>query len=366
MNNEYHFSFWEKDSFLKPYDLVIVGAGIVGLSSAIFYKRNNPQARVLVLEKGMMPEGASTRNAGFACVGSITEHMADIEKGSTEAVRSRIKDRYEGLKLLRDLLGEDRIGYEACGGYELFTDQELFERASQNINKFNTWLADLVDEEEVYSATELNGYPVIHNRLEGALHPGKMMQRFVEIAGQEGITILWNTAVEKVNKTGSVELQNDKEIPASQILVACNGFTNTLLPEIEISPARGYVMVTNAQKKMPWEGTFHHDRGYIYFRNVGKRLLIGGARNLAFEEEQTSDFGTNQAIKDHLSSFVTDTLKLKPGWHIEHEWSGIMGFTKTKTPIVKKIDDRRAIAAGLSGMGVAIGTAIGKETALLL
>ena len=261
MNNEYHFSFWEKDSFLKPYDLVIVGAGIVGLSSAIFFKRENPSARVMVLDKGMMPEGASTRNAGFACVGSITEHMADIEKESIKAVKNRIKARHEGLQLLRKLLGEEPIGYEPCGGYELFTDEKIFKEASQNIGRFNQWLAELVDEEKVYAATELNGYPVIHNRLEGALHPGKMMQRFVEIATQEGITILWNSPVEKVKDTGSVELRSGKEISASQVLIACNGFTNQLLPEIKIQPARGYVMVTNPQEKMPWKGTFHYDRG---------------------------------------------------------------------------------------------------------
>ncbi|MDZ7716876.1 MAG: FAD-dependent oxidoreductase [Balneolaceae bacterium] len=345
---------------------MVVGAGIVGLSSAIFYKRSHPSARVLVLDKGMMPEGASTRNAGFACVGSITEHLADIEKESAEAVKRRIRARYDGLTLLRALLGDEQIDYEACGGYELFKEPQRFEEASQHIDKFNRWLDELIDEKKVYSATELNGYPVIYNRLEGSLHPGKMMQQLVEMAGREGVTIFWNSKVGAVDRSGSVELTDGKFIEAEQVLLACNGFTKQLFPDIDIKPARGYVMVTNPQESMPWKGTFHHDRGYVYFRNIGDRLLIGGGRNLAYEEEQTSGFGTNQKIKEYLKNFVSDTLKLNPGWQIEHEWSGIMGFTETKTPIVKKVDEKRVIAAGLSGMGVAIGAAIGKKTASLL
>lgn len=366
MEESFNFSFWEKESFLKDYDLLVVGAGIVGLSSAIFYKRSHPRARVLVLDKGMMPEGASTRNAGFACVGSITEHLADIEKESAEVVKQRVKARYEGLRLLRSLLGDEQIKYEACGGYELFTDPKRFEEASQNINKFNKWLNELVDEQNVYSATELNGYPVISNRLEGSLHPGKMMQQLVEMAGREGVPVLWNAKVDTVDSSGLVKLADGKSIKAKQVLLACNGFTSNLFPNIDIKPARGYVMVTNPQNAMPWKGTFHYDRGYVYFRNIGNRLLIGGGRNLAYEEERTSGFGTNHKIKEFLTKFVSDILKLEPGWQIEHEWSGIMGFTETKTPIVKKVDEKRTIAAGLSGMGVAIGAAIGKEAASLL
>lgn len=366
MKDQFQFSFWEKESFLKPYDLIIVGAGIVGLSSAIFYKRAHPKARILVLDKGMMPEGASTRNAGFACVGSITEHVADLEKESEALVKSRIKARYDGLQLLRELVGDHEIGYKACGGYELFTNQQKFEEASQHIPKLNGWLLKMTGEGEVYKGEKLNGYPVIRNSLEGALHPGKMMQRFIDLANHEGISILWNTTVSDIEESGLVKLATGKELIAEQVLAASNGFTKRLLPEIEISPARGYVMVTNPQNIMPWKGTFHYDRGYVYFRDVGKRLLIGGARNLAFDEEQTDVFGTNESIKLFLKNFASDTLKLKPGWQIDHEWSGIMGFTKTKTPIVEKIDDKRYVAAGLSGMGVAIGAGIGKKASSIL
>lgn len=366
MLSNFQYSYWERDSFLKPYDLIVVGAGIVGLSSALFYKRSRASARVLVLDKGFMPEGASTRNAGFACVGSITEYIADLEKESEEGVRQRIVNRYEGLKLLKDTLGEKNIGYEACGGYELFTDQDEFDKASTFISKFNGWMGDLIGEEKVYSADTFNGYKVIHNKLEGALHPGKMMQRLLELVRSLDIEVKWNTEVKRVEENGSVLLDKEIRLQAQKILVAANGFVNRLLPEINVNPARGYVFVTSELDEMPWKGTFHHDRGYIYFRNIGNRLLMGGARNIAAVQEATDLFGINEKIKNRLIEFSNEVLGIDNNWQIDYEWSGIMGFTESKTPVLEHLDDHRFVAAGLSGMGVAIGTKIGKMASAMM
>lgn len=366
MNTNYQFSYWEKDSFFKPYDLIVVGAGIVGLSSALFYKRQHSGARVMVLDKGFLPEGASTRNAGFACVGSVTEHVADLDIESEDGIKKRIQNRYEGLRLLRSTLGEENIGYEACGGYELFTDGDRFQEAAAYIPRFNMWMKELTGEEQVYKADTIHGYQVISNRLEGALHPGKMMQRYIRLAAGAGIELRWNANVSEVHEDGNIILEKGQHFKAAQILVAANGFVQKLLPALSIYPARGFVFVTNNLADMPWKGTFHHDRGYIYFRNIGKRLLVGGARNIDADEESTSEFGTNEKIKNHLLEFTTSILKLEKGWQVEHEWSGIMGFTESKTPVVQKLDSHRYVAAGLSGMGVAVGTKIGQEASALL
>ena len=48
------------------------------------------------------------------------------------------------------------------------------------------------------------------------------------------------------------------------------------------------------------------------------------------------------------------------------EWSGIMAFGKIKSPIIKKVSDKIAIGVRSGGMGVAIGTQVGKELHELL
>ncbi|WP_372638268.1 NAD(P)/FAD-dependent oxidoreductase [Fodinibius sp.] len=361
-------SFWEQDIFARsgPYDLVIVGAGIVGLSSALFYKRDHPEAEVAVLERGARPLGASTRNAGFACVGSVGEHRADLRKESEAVVRQRIKRRYRGLRLLKETLGREPIGYEHCGGYELFRSGEQFERAAADLDRFNRWMEELLGEASVYERRELEGYPVIYNRLEGALHPGKMMRQLIRAVTGSGVEIRWSSPVEEVSPEGTVRVAGAPAVAASQVLLAVNGFSRRLLPSINIKPARGLVLVTDEQDYLPWQGTFHHDRGYVYFRNIGDRLLIGGARNLAFDEEETDRFGVNDQIRNYLVNFVSDVLLLPDGWSVDHQWSGIMGFTESKTPVVQQLDEYRYVAGGLSGMGIAIGMEVGRSAAKMI
>ena len=71
-------SYWEHQTF-TDYDFIVVGGGITGLSTAASLRDLHPNAKILLLERGLLPSGASTRNAGFACFGSVTELLNDIK-----------------------------------------------------------------------------------------------------------------------------------------------------------------------------------------------------------------------------------------------------------------------------------------------
>ena len=103
-------SFWEKNSFTN-YDHIIIGSGILGLSVACEIKENFPERSVLIIEKGIFPEGASTKNAGFACFGSFTEILSDFEYTGVDKTveliskKSKIEGEY-GTKLLTKKIAE--------------------------------------------------------------------------------------------------------------------------------------------------------------------------------------------------------------------------------------------------------------------
>ncbi len=150
MKKEVHeFSFWEREEWLKSPDLFIVGAGIVGASTALFYKQQNPGHDVVVADRGFAPYGASTRNAGFACIGSISEHLADIRKTNEQTVFNRIQRRWNGLKLLRDTIGDENMDYIHTGGYEIFTHQEKFDQSRDRIDRMNEILSDRLGVEDI-------------------------------------------------------------------------------------------------------------------------------------------------------------------------------------------------------------------------
>lgn len=59
------WSYWEQKSYINEIDLIVIGAGIVGYSTALFYKKRHPKSKILILERGILPSGASTKNAGI-------------------------------------------------------------------------------------------------------------------------------------------------------------------------------------------------------------------------------------------------------------------------------------------------------------
>ena len=125
-----NLSYWEIKTWLSNADYTIVGSGIVGLNCALQLKYRFPKAKILILEKGMLPQGASTKNAGFACFGSLSEIIEDLNSHSKEEVIELIEKRVNGLKLLRENLGDKVLDYKNLGGYELFleSDQKLYDK----------------------------------------------------------------------------------------------------------------------------------------------------------------------------------------------------------------------------------------------
>jgi glycine/D-amino acid oxidase-like deaminating enzyme len=115
-----NLSFWELKNWFTANDFTIVGSGIVGLHTALRLRERFPTSKILVLEKGILPQGASTKNAGFACFGSLSEIIDDLKSHSEEEVIQLIKKRWQGLQLLRNLFGDETLDFKPYGGYELF------------------------------------------------------------------------------------------------------------------------------------------------------------------------------------------------------------------------------------------------------
>jgi glycine/D-amino acid oxidase-like deaminating enzyme len=188
------FSFWEQESFIGKPDFIVLGSGIVGLNAAWEFKRLNPVARVVVCERGMIPFGASTGNAGFACFGSVSELLDDLDNGHSEAeVFGLVEKRWKGLLRLRKKLGDKNIGLENRGGYEIFTDKDSFERCMDNTGYLNHHLQDLFGTEDIYAESKRKNFGfkgikgMIINKKEGQIHTGKMMKTLIAKVQKIGV-----------------------------------------------------------------------------------------------------------------------------------------------------------------------------------
>ena len=140
-----------------------------------------------------------------------------------------------------------------------------------------------------------------------------------------------------------------------------NGLAKQFLPRLNVSPARAQVIVTSPIANLKVKGIYHFDKGYYYFRNIGDRVLLGGGRNLDFKAEKTDELNTSDQIINHLSSLLETNILPHSAFTIDHQWAGTMGVGKGKSPIVKHIKNNTYCGVRLGGMGVAIGTIVGKD-----
>lgn len=372
-----NLSYWEKSSYLSQRDVVIIGSGIVGLNAAITIKEKNPSLSVLILERGALPMGASTKNAGFACFGSVSELLDDLEKESEEQVFSLVERRWKGLMNLRQKIGDAKLVYESLGGYELFTDRDdpYFEECESKINYLNKSLDSIIGLNETYSVRDDKidkfGFEkvkhIICNSAEGQIDTGQMMVNLEKLARSKGVEILTGFEVLEIREELKLEIVMDVGLlKARKVIVATNGFAQQLLPAISLQPARNQVLITQPISNLKVKGCFHYDKGYYYFRNIHNRILFGGGRNLDLETESTTEMRTTLLIETKLKEMLEEIILPNTDHSIAYMWSGILGVGHNKVPIINALSDRLFCAVKMGGMGIAIGCLVGEEVAELL
>jgi gamma-glutamylputrescine oxidase len=366
-------SYWERESFLEKRDYIIVGSGIVGLTCALELKQLNPQASITILEKGFLPAGASTKNAGFTCFGSPSELLDDLNHLNTEDVFKLVENRVNGLTKLRRIVGDKNMVYKEYGSYELFKDTELYHKCMDNLEYLNKQLKPIFNQNtfEVFTKPKDFGLAkeslLIKNVFEGQLNTGLMMKNLITLATKAGVEILNGFTVANIAKIneGWKVLGKQTSIETKKLILCNNAFASKLLPELDVKPARAQVLITKPIKNLKIKGCFHMDRGYYYFRNVANRVLLGGGRNLDFKAEETFEMSTSVKIQEHLKALLKTKILPNQEFEIEHSWSGIMGMGNSKTTLLKQLDESLFCAIRLGGMGVALGTDVGQKVANL-
>jgi gamma-glutamylputrescine oxidase len=372
-------SVWEKESFYAPKDIIIVGSGLVGLWSAWYLKKKDPKLQIAIVDRGIIPTGASTRNAGFACFGSVTELVHNMTTDGETDMLQLLEMRYKGLQRIRKVFNKSEIDFDMCGGYEMFShhDHRQKKELKHHIEQLNSLLRDITGkkktfrfaDEKIQSFGLHNVVHLIENKLEGYLHSGKLCQALMLAVQSMGVTILTNidiTRFEKVN--GHIALSSNPHLPlrAEQVLICTNAFAQQLLSNIHVIPARGQVLVTSPIEGLQLKGTFHYDAGFYYFRNLGNRVLLGGARNKAFEEETTTSMTITDTIQKELEQFLAQYILPGKQYTITDRWSGIMGMGNEKMPVVKEVEPQVFCAVRMSGMGVALAPVIGEKIAEMM
>jgi gamma-glutamylputrescine oxidase len=371
------FSYWERTAFIDHADVIIIGSGLVGLSAALHLKKQESTLKVLVLERGFLPSGASTKNAGFACFGTVSEQIAAINQSSEAEAMQLVAYKWQGLQRLRENLGDGNIGYHQHGGHELFMENEkaTAQHCIDQIDHLNQLLKQAIGKPDIYAVANAKiadfGFNkvshLIYNPYEGQLDTGKMMRTLLYKVYHSGVLVLNNCTISAMEQEGNhIALTTSQgNFKAGKVILATNAFASQLFPELKVIPGRGQVLVTKPVPNLKLKGTYHFSEGYYYFRNIDGRVLFGGGRNLDYQSEETWEFGHTDTVKEKLISYLNDVILPGQPVEIDYWWSGIMGFGEEITPIVKQVQPYIFCAVRCNGMGVAMGSLVGEEVAEL-
>jgi gamma-glutamylputrescine oxidase len=331
-------------------DVAIVGAGVTGCSCALTLAEAG--LRVRVHEAREVAGGASGRNGGFALRGAAAAYdVAGAELGAERAASLwRLTER--ALDRLATLAGD---AFRRTGSLRLATDPHeatslLAEYEALRADGFAVeWRPDL----DGRLAGRFHG--AIFHPPDGSIHPARWVRRLAVRAAEAGAEIREHDRVTAV-----------EELDADHVVLATDGYTHGLLEPLDrvVRPARGQVVATEPLEAEYFPCPHYARHGYDYWQQTEDlRLVLGGFRDIAFEEESTAEEATTPDIQAQLEAFAAELVGRAP--KITHRWSGIFGTTSDQLPVAGPVpeNERVWVSCGYTGHGNVLGLACGELVA---
>jgi gamma-glutamylputrescine oxidase len=326
-------------------EIAVIGGGVTGCSCALTLAERGRSVRLY--ERTTVAGGASGRNGGFALRGATLPYdRARDELGGSSAARvMALTER--ALDRMEQLAGD---AFRRVGSLRLAADDREREELRREHDALDAdgFAVEWVDRLEPPLDRLYHG--AIHHPPDGALHPARWIRRLAEHAAQAGVEIREHEAVEV------------DDLDADVVVVAADGYTPSLLPELgdAVRPTRGQVLATEPLPELMY-GRPHYARGgYDYWQQLpDRRLVIGGNRDASLETEQTDAVETTALIQGRLDALVERLTGRRPT--VTHRWAGIWGTTPDLMPLVGPVPGRESVwvAGGYSGHGNALGLACG-------
>ncbi len=367
-------------------DVVIVGGGLVGLSTAWWMSRllRDTSKRVLLLEAGGLAGRASGRNAGFLLTGSAEPYTRFAAEAGEDRAFAFWQLSYDNRELVRaELLDGGIVDAEFVpeGSWIASLDQEaqtreLRESAERLLAKgFFGGEQGLrwVEGDELRRASgsdRLGG--ALHQPRDGGIDPVRLARGLASTAQaqHDGLELRTGVRVRTLEPTndGRVHLHTESgEVIAERVVLALNAYAPQLLSHLDgvVRPVRGQVLATAPQARL-LPGVWYIDDGFQYLRQLPDgTLILGGCRNVAPEEEVGYEETPNPKIQVALDTFLRDAFPRLAEAPVVRRWAGIMAWTDTGLPEIGDVPGvpGALYAAGMNGHGLSLGFVTGRYLA---
>jgi gamma-glutamylputrescine oxidase len=366
-------SHWHRSQVQKFHDVssdvVIVGGGYAGLSTAFWLTELRPDLKIILLERNFCGAGASGRNAGFLTMGSASFYKALTLKWGAVKAKSIHQFAQESIDLVYQhvLKSSPEVEFDQTTSLTLFQSGPQFKDWSDvtfNPAFFNfSWKKN----SELPQGLQGKFYGAYENGPEFRVNPVLLLSALKKNLQSRGVQIIENSSAFELTSMGvKTELSF---IHSHQVVLALNGYFPQFSPLFKdvITPRRAQMLAVELEENLECPGLYYDPPERVYWRMARDNLLLIGGKRLLDEEGEVGDFEkVSSTIQQGLEDYLTHQLKVK--YKIIHRWSGTMGFTEHELPLLQKIKApiETFVMGGFSGHGMGLGFRAGKEMAQLI
>jgi glycine/D-amino acid oxidase-like deaminating enzyme len=349
------------DQAQEQADVVIVGAGLTGLSAGLVLARAG--VHVCIFESGRVGNGASGRNGGFCTIGTTATFGAMKQRYGEATAQGFWAMARSSVDATAKVLAEEGIEseFERCGRVRLATkpgEAKKLEREAHVLSQDLGYECEYLPPD---ATREVIGYGRFHGGLldrgSACLHPIKALFGLARSARRYGAAIAEQTAVHAVRRIGASRFEVSHargHIRAQAVIVATDGYTGPLVRALHrrIIPIGSYIIVTERLSRHEREQLNPQRRIFAtasnmmnYFRVTSDgRLLFGGRNSLSVDQD---DLQSRRQLTKRFRALFPELRHLR----VDYSWGGRIGFTFDRMPHVGCMEGIH-YALGYCGHGV--------------
>jgi len=350
----------------QSFDIIIVGAGIVGAACAAECAAAG--LKTLTLDRGMV--GGGTTAAGMG-------HIVVMDDSEAQFALTEYSRRL--WLQLRDQLSAE-VEYELCGTLWVAADDEEMAEARRKEKYYTERKArvEMLDSEGVRRA-EPNLRPGLAGGLrvvdDGVIYPPCAARFLMDQARRHGAEFRAGTVVRALLPDGGVELADGSRIGAARSVNATGPWSPELMPGLPVRKRKGHLVITERYPEF-----VHHqivELGYlksahsvskdsvafnIQPRQTGQ-MLIGSSRQFDAEGAEV-----DHEILNRMLARAIEYLPALGKLSATRVWTGHRAATPDKLPLIgPSLDHNRIwLASGHEGLGITTSLGTGRLLADLL
>lgn len=363
----------QQENLPSEVDVLVVGAGLTGLSAARTLAVAGKS--VLVLDSGNPGEGASSRNGGMIGGGHKANADTLVARDGLDVAAAKIREMHmESMNFAKGIMETESIDcdFQDSGRFLalwLPSEYDAFARNLDRIRELAPIVAEMIPKSRTRDEIASDAYAggvVFHHH--GGLNPAKWVRGLLEAARRHGATVQGNTPVQQIERKGAAHTAFTPRGPvrAGEVLLATNGYTNGRFGAAgrSVFPVPSYIIATEPLGTNYVGNLFPTARMIVetrerhcYYRASpdGTRIVFGG-RAALFQ-------AGSRFFQRQLRSLLTQIFPELRGVGISHAWKGNTGFTFGMEPHVGRTDGIWH-AMGYCGNGNSMAPWLGHKAAL--